>query len=125
MDLLGQALDWIWAHSAFFSALFCLMMAGQVMKTSVFTEAKARTRSSWQWFWWWAWKTLPLHPVLAGWGLGYVVVEPEPGISGSAANLYFAHAGVHSVWVYDVLKRLAKRKGIEIRLPGESAPPKA
>lgn len=124
MEILQTVFDWTWSHSPFFAALFCGMLFGQVAKTTVFTEVKAKTPSPWQGLWWWGWKSLPLHPVLAGWLLGYVVTEPEAGIVGPNANLYFAHAGVHSVWVYQVAKGFAKKRGIELTLPGESARPK-
>jgi hypothetical protein len=128
-------------HWPFIMASLVFMIVGQVMKGSVFTRARAyaqyldqlpkyasylpgqpRVRRKYRKMWWWAYKTLPLHPVVTGILLGLVIREPEPGISGYAASLYFAGAGTLSVFLYEVIKGLAKRQDIELpMLPGQSA----
>jgi hypothetical protein len=99
---------------------------GQVMAHRVFTEANARRPGRFQWAWWWARKTLPLHPVLAGALLGLMWTNPEgadPAWPRVASAMYFAFFGAMSIWIYQVLKDLLKRKGFDIQLPGDSYPP--
>ena len=127
-------------HWPFLMAAVVFMVVGQVMKGAVFTRARAyaqfvdqlpkqvsylpgrtRVKRRFRKVWWWAYKTLPLHPVLTGIVLGFVIPEPEPGITGPGASLYFAGAGALSVFLYQVIKSLAKRRDIELpMLPGQS-----
>jgi hypothetical protein len=102
------------------------MVVGQVMKNGIFTKAQAMKQRKSQWFWWWMRKTLPLHPVLMGAILGMLWQDPEgadwPFIGGV---LYFAFFGAISTWLYEVLKSLAKSRGIELNELGRSQPPPA
>ncbi len=127
-------------HWPFLMAAVVFMVVGQVMKGTVFTRARAyaqfvdqlpkrvsylpgrtRTKRKHRRLWWWGYKTLPLHPVITGALLGLVISEPEPGIVGAQAALYFAGAGALSVFLYQVVKSLAKRQDIELpALPGQS-----
>ena len=127
-------------HWPFLTAAVVFMVIGQVMKSAVFTRARAyaqfvdqlpkqvsylpgraREKRKYRKLWWWGYKTLPLHPVVTGALLGLVIPEPEPGIIGPAASLYFAGAGALSVFLYQVIKSLAKRRDIELpMLPGQS-----
>jgi hypothetical protein len=70
---------------------------------------------------WWMRKTLPLHPAVYGWLLGYVPGIPaSPGVEAIAAKcLYFAFAGIASTWIFGILKSIAKKRGIELKLPNE------
>jgi hypothetical protein len=130
-------------HWPFLMAMVAFMVIGQVMKGSVFTRERAyaqyadelprhvshlpgtpRVLRKFRKFWWWTYKSLPLHPMLAGIALGMIIVEPEPGIVGPEASLYFATAGACSVFLYQVVKGLLKRKDIELSpLPGQSKSP--
>lgn len=129
-------------HWPFMMAAVVFMVIGQVVKGSIFTRARAyavyedqlpsnvsylpgrqRQKRKYREVWWWAYKTLPLHPVATGALLGWVIPEPEPGIVGASASLYFAGAGALSVFLYQVVKGLAKRQDIILMdLPGQSAP---
>jgi hypothetical protein len=128
-------------HWPFMMAAVVFMVIGQVVKGSIFTRARAyavyedqlpsnvsympgrpRVKRQYREFWWWCYKTLPLHPVATGALLGLVITEPEPGIVGAAASLYFAGAGALSVFLYQVIKGFAKRQEIILAdLPGQSA----
>jgi hypothetical protein len=116
---------WSLAHWPFFAAAVVFMIVGQVMKSSVWTRKRAYTKGKMQWLFWWAYKTMPLHPVVGGAITGLVWSKPEASVEGPAAIFYFAFAGALSVWLYQILKGIAKRRGIELgKLPGQSdAPP--
>lgn len=127
-------------HWPFVMATVSFMVIGQVVKSSIFTRprayavyedqlpsnvsylpGRARVKRKGRWFWWWAYKTLPLHPMVTGLLLGWVIPEPEPGITGASSMLYFATAGACSVFVYQVIKGLLKKRNIELLpLPGQS-----
>ena len=117
--------DHVWSiqHWPFVAAVFVFMLMGQVAKTAVWTRERARQKGWAQPFWWWGYKTLPLHPVAAGAALGLFWRDPEPEVSGVAAMVYFAFAGAMSVWAYQILKGVAKRKGVYLTIPGDSSPP--
>jgi len=110
-------------HWPWVSILVVLSVFTQVMKTSVFTKKKAYTKGKMQSFWWWGWKLLALIPITLGALIGYFWNEPEPGITGMAAVMYSASAGACSVAMYQVLKGLAKKRNIDLTLPGQSITP--
>lgn len=126
METLKDAIDLFEAavlpHWPFIMWALVSMMIGQTMNKSVFTMANARAKSP-QWLWWWGRKTLPLHPIAAGFMLGLVWKEPEAGVVGIGSCMYFAGAGACSIVLYEILKNLAKKRGIELELPGQSEPP--
>ena len=133
MDLLAQLWETIAPHWPFAAAALIFAFIGQVMKGAVWTEANfLRWRIDkpnpilWRFFWWGR-KTMPLHPVAAGALLGLVPNVPVgAGIEGGPATvLYFAFAGVISTWAFALVKSWAKKKGIDLKLPGEngSKPP--
>jgi hypothetical protein len=127
-------------HWPFLMAMVAFMVVGQVMKGAIFTRERAyaqfvdqlprqlsympgreRKLRKFRKMWWWAYKTMPLHPMAAGILLGMCIPEPEPGIVGPEASLYFATAGACSVFLYQVIKGFAKRRNIELPpLPGQS-----
>lgn len=109
-------------HWPFAAVALTLMLVGQVAKSALWTKQNAQARKP-KWLWWWGYKTLPIHPVAVGAAIGAIWREPEPGIAGQAAVWYFALAGGFSVWLYQIAKGIAKRRGIELELPGESKPP--
>lgn len=103
---------------------WCLlaMVVGQILKTQLWTRERAYRRGRWQWWWWWGRKTMALHPALAGVVIG--IVWPgtiEDGYRGGTllGAVYFAAGGMGSVWAFEALRGLAKRKGVDIPdLPG-------
>ncbi len=134
------------AHWPFMAWAIIAAAIGQVMKTSVWTKARAyrryvdqapgagpyrkgapREKVKAQWLWWWGWKTLPLHPIASGFLIGLAWSNPEtadPAWAIPAASFYFAVAGAVSVSLYQVVKGLAKKKGVTLGpLPGESTSP--
>lgn len=117
---------WNISHWPFYAWAFIAMMIGQVFKSAVWTKTKAHTKGRWQWLFWWGYKTLPLHPIAAGCLLGLVWQNPEqsdPAWPLAASVTYFAAAGALSVTLYQILKGLAKRHGLEFDPVRESGPP--
>lgn len=122
-------------HWPFLVALLVFTVVGKFTGDKVFTRARAYTtrKGPWykfwdaQWFWWWGRETLSLHPILTGAILGLIWQNPEmsdpswPWIAGVG---YFAGAGVASLFTWSVLRSLAKKKGIDLKLPGSSEPPR-
>ena len=118
---------WSMIHWPFMAASIIYMMVGQVVKNTVFTKGRAITSKP-RWLWWWGRKLLPLHPVTAGFITGLFWKNPEgadPAWGTMASMFYFGMAGALSVWLYEILKQVAKKKGIKLgSLPGQSdAPP--
>jgi len=124
METINEILAAFLSHWPFIAVMSVFGMVGVVMNRRVFTQEQAKKRRPMQWFWWWMRKTLPLHPVLAGLVVGAFWRSPEPGVDGAvAAMTYFAFSGVTSVFAYEVFKGMAKRRGYDLSLPGESNPP--
>jgi hypothetical protein len=101
------------------------MLVGQVMSKRIFTTEQAHKKRKGQWFWWWARKTLPLHPMATGFVIGIFWQDPE-GVDWPwvASPMYFAAFGGGSIWAYEVIKGLLKKKGVNVgELPGGSVPP--
>lgn len=124
MDLVNSAI----AHWPFLAAALIFAMAGQVVKATFFTKANIRKYKKDGPAWlgemlWWGRKTLPMHPVGLGVVMGLVPGMPVgPGIETAAATvLYFAFAGLCSTWAFSVIKQLAKKKGIDLDLPGDTS----
>ncbi len=126
MDDFLTAHVWSLAHWPFMAWAIIAAVIGQVMKTSIWTRKRAHKKGKVQWLWWWGYKTLPIHPIVAGFLLGLIWLNPEtadPGWAWPAASVYFATAGALSVSLYQVVKGLAKKKGVALTLPGESKTP--
>jgi len=124
MDTVKEALELLLAHWPFVAATAILMLVGTVANKRIFTDAQARVKRKTQPFWWWARSTLPLHPVASGLLLGYFWKLPEAGVDTLVERAaYFGLAGACSVFAYELLKGLAKKRGIDLDLPGESKPP--
>jgi hypothetical protein len=109
-------------HWPFFAFAVVAMLFNQVIKSSVFTKKRAHEKGRVQWLFWWGWKTLPLHPVTVGFITGSIWRNPEgtewPLI---ASMFYFALAGTLSVWLYQIIKGIAKKKGYDLgQLPGQT-----
>lgn len=119
--------DYLLPHWPFVMTAVIFMLVGQVMKTAVWTKERAHKKGKVQWLFWWAYKTLPLHPVLSGCVVGLAWHNPEssdPAWPIIASCFYFMGAGTLSVWLYQILKGLAKKRGVDLgELPGQSQPP--
>lgn len=115
-------------HWPFVAFAFVAMLVNQVIKTAVFTKKRAHTKGKFQWFWWWTWKTLALYPVIVGGLTGLIWRNPEnasPVWPLIASVFYFALAGTLSVWLYQLLKGIAKKRGFNLdNLSGQEEPPK-
>ena len=88
-------------------AAMVFMMIGQVVKTHLFTRERAAKRGKWRWAWNLGRATLPLQPVAAGMLL-----------AAATSDSAYIGSGVVSVYLYDVLKSAAKKRGIILGLPG-------
>jgi len=105
-------------HWPFFAAMVIFMISGQVMISNVFIRT-AHQKHKPVWFWWWGRKTLALQPIILGLVLGVIWRNPEPGVDTLPDCMgYFALAGGLSVWAYEFLKGIMKKKGINLDLPG-------
>jgi len=116
-------------HWEFFAVMFTFMIVAQVTKTSVFTKKRAEDTHNKLigHFWWWGRKTLPIHPVVSGGIVGLFWTNPNDAVTSTIASIfYFAFAGAMSVWGYQILKGIMKKKNIELTLPGNESvtPPK-
>jgi hypothetical protein len=124
-------------HWPFIGAWMVFGIIIQVLKDAVFTQsniawALERTSSSRRHpdpsrgvrltsaFYWWGYKTLPLQGMVMGVILGAVWSNPTASITTRPASmLYFAVAGALSVFAYQVIKGLAKKRGLDL----DNAPP--
>jgi len=125
-DVSGFVNNYVIPHWPFFAGFVIFMITGQTIKKNIFTKTAHMERKP-VWFWWWGRKTLALQPIFFGGLLGAFWQNPEPGVEGVAASVcYFAASGGLSVWGYETVKGLAKKRGIDLTLPGvdpSQAPP--
>ncbi len=110
-------------HWPFLAWAVIAMVVGQVMVKNIFTKKHAETLKP-KWLWYWARKTLPLHPVLTGIVIGFFWRNPEAGVQGALpAAAYFGVSGALSLWLFEFIRRAAAKRGMQITLPGQTAPP--
>lgn len=115
---IGDLFELIFKHGAFLTVMLVLMVVTQIEKNLIFTRQavlahKGKSRK----VWYWLRKTLPLHPVVVGIILGIFWRNPEPGYEQMESSMgLFALAGICSVFVFDVVKRLAKYAGWDIKM---------
>src|SRR3990172_3249977 len=116
-------MDALLSHWPFAAAALIFSVVGQVMKSTIWTLSNVRKYyGSWQGhLLWWGRKTLPMHPAIAGAALGLVPgISASPGVTGTTmVILYYAMAGVCSTWAFDVVRGVAKSRGIEIGISEE------
>lgn len=114
-------LDFIVEHWPFISVALILSSFGHAAKQTLLTDDNVRKYK----IAWWGRKTMAIHPVIVGAGIGLLSAIPaSSGVDGTVSRvLYFAFAGVMSTWGYSVAKGLLKRQGIDISMPGESIRP--
>lgn len=109
-----------WAIAVIFAVI------GNVAAQRVFTRPRAYTKGFWQPLWWWMRETLPLQPIVAGAAVGFFWRNPKGVVwELPQAMAYFAFAGTVSLFLWVVIKGVAKKKGVELTLPGDSEPPAA
>ena len=121
MDQIQQIYDFLIPHWPGLAWTVVAMMIGQVASQRIFTRGMAHQKGKYQWVFWWGRKTLPLHPVAAGFVLGLLWHNPEratPPWPHVGSMMYFGFFGGMSTWAYEVLKGLAKQKGVDLDLPG-------
>ena len=113
----------------FWSAVLVFTILGQFTSMKLFTRSRAYAKTSpafIQHFWWWGRETLMVHPILAGVVLGRLWMDPEgKGWPIVGSQMYFASAGVVSLFAFAVLRAILKWRGIDVQLPGTSNPPSA
>jgi hypothetical protein len=108
----------------FWSAVLVFTIIGQFTSTKLFTRARAYKKTRFQHVWWWGRETLMLHPILAGAVLGNFWRDPEGhGWPVIGSQMYFASAGVVSIFAFAIIRAFLKWKGIEVQLPGTSVEP--
>jgi hypothetical protein len=124
-DFLGSMLTlerWPW-----WSAALVLTIIGQFTSTKLFTRERAYRNWGAKWkhhFWFWMRETLMLHPIAAGFTLGFVWRDPEgQGWPLIGSQMYFASAGCVALVGWIIIKAVAKNRGVELKLPGESTVP--
>ena len=126
MEWAQELLEWLRPHWPGITWSFMAMLIGQVMTRHVWTKARSTGRGTKVQFFYWMRKSLPLHPVFAGAVLGILWQNPEnadPAWPLIGSVMYFATFGGLSVWLYQVIKQFAKRRGYDIELPGASSRP--
>lgn len=121
-------------HWPFLTVTLVFTVVGKFTSGKMFTRVRAyrKIKGPWynpwenQWFWWWGRETLSLHPILSGILLGLVWANPEmadPAWALPASVGYFAGAGVSSLFVWNLLRGYAKKRGYDLSLPGNSDHP--
>lgn len=102
-------------HWPFLTWVTIAILMGQVMKNAVWTIENARKNA----VYWWGRKTLALHPVVGGLLLGTLWRNPSEGVDTLIESMgYFGLAGASSVFIYEVVKGMAKKRGYELSLDG-------
>ena len=108
----------------FWSVALIFAIVGQFTSKHLFTRERAYLKDRWQPFWWWGRESLSLHPIAAGALLGQLWPDPEGRHWTTAASCaYFASAGVVSMFLWMIIKGVAKKKGVELTLPGDTSRP--
>jgi hypothetical protein len=111
----------------FWSAVIVFTAVGLFTKYRLFTRERAYRDWGAAWknnFWYWMRETLILHPVAAGFALGFLWIDPEgEGWPLIGSMMYFAAAGAVSLVAWIFIVAIAKKRGIELKLPGNTIPP--
>lgn len=103
-----------WAIAVIFAVV------GEFTNKRLFTRGRAYAKGRYQSFWWWGRESLPLHPICTGYLLGFFAWnDPEgAGWSRIASGAYFAFAGATSLFLWVIIKGIAKQRGVDLELPG-------
>jgi len=111
-------------HWPFWAAAAVFAIVGQFSSLALFTKERAYQKGFWQPVWWWGRESLPLQPILAGVLLGGFWLDPEGRHwTPVASSAYFAFAGAVSLVLWVIAKGAAKKRGIDLTLPGQSPLP--
>lgn len=108
-------------HWPFFAIAFILGQIGAIAKKRVWTKERAALPGRKGRFFWWSRALLPIHAPAAGTLLGVVgynalgdALPISPGIVGAGnVVLYYAAAGAVSAWFYNILRHIAKSRGLK------------
>lgn len=129
MDILDKFIGGLFTLERwpFWSAVLVFTIIGQFMSKSFFTRFRAYAAYPNVWekhFWYWGRETLTLHPLFAGALLGTLWMDPENAHwTRIASAMYFATAGAVSLFAWTLIKAFAKRRGVDLSLPGDSSIP--
>lgn len=118
-----DVIEFVGAHWPFLVFSLTAAIVVQIFKASVWTAKRGEGKGAKAGFFWWARKTLALHPVVAGALFGLIPglpVSPDVPDTMAAHALYFAGAGLAATWIFDLVKGVAKKKGVDLALPGEN-----
>jgi hypothetical protein len=129
MEELKQAAGVVLSADAwpFWSTVLVFTIIGQFTSTKLFTRERAYQEHGAAWknhLWWWGRETLMLHPIAAGAALGALWQDPQgQGWPLVGSMMYFGVAGVLSLGAWAAIRGFAKKKGVDLKLPGQSSPP--
>ena len=105
-----------------------LTVIGQFASLKLFTRERAYDESAgkaMRQIWFWGRETLVLHPLCASALISIGWLDPEgKGWTLAPTLAYFGSAAVASLFAWSYLKARAKKKGINLELPGMSAVPR-
>lgn len=112
----------------FWSIALIFTVIGQFTSTKLFTRVRAYQKWPKHWhrhFWFWGRETLMLHPILAGFVTGALLWPDPEGLGWTAVSSasYFGAAGVVSMFLWRLIGAIAKARGVQLTLPGESVRP--
>lgn len=109
--------DILLQHWGFFAFAALAAVVMQVLKNTLWATSQVKLAGKWGWVFWWGRKTLPLHPVVLGFFVGLMPGMPHGSLEGASpwpVALYYALAGLTSTWLFNVIKGIAKQKGIDL-----------
>lgn len=114
-------------HWPFWVVTGILALIGNFTAKHLFTRERAYASGPYKAFWWWGRESLSLHGILAGALLGLAWQDPEGQQWGKPimSVMYFAASGMASLFAWTIIKAYAKKRGIDLVLPGDdnSQPP--
>ncbi len=113
-------------HWPFAAVAAMLTVINQVLSKRIFTREQAYKERKAQSFWYWGRELLPIYPIVFGLLFGVWWSDPEgKGWELQAGVTYFGAAGALSLIAWAFAKALAKKRGIDLKLPGrDTVPPK-
>lgn len=108
-----------------------LAVIGQIMATRVFTRERAyrkwgddKRAKAVHLFWYWMRETQPFHPFFAALFLAAVWPDPENRNFRPVETAgYWIGCATASLFAWVIVKGIAKERGIELTLPGDSVRP--
>jgi hypothetical protein len=111
-------------HWPWIAVAAILVVINQVLSVRIFTREQAYKVRITQPFWYWGRELLPIYPIMFGMTIGWWWPDPEgKGWVAQASVMYFGSAGALSLIAWSFLKALAKKRGIDLKLPGRNTEP--